>query len=83
MVEWAVVNTDTIKRIGYNKEVQSLYVDFIGSEIDTAFVKVPEPLFTFFVEAKSPDKFFNQFVDGYFDVAKMRFKNEVHQLGYR
>ena len=70
MVKWAVVNADTINRIGYNKEVQSLYIDFIGSETDTAFIKVPEPMFKYFVEAKSPDKFFRQFVDGYFDDVK-------------
>lgn len=68
MVEWAYVNTTKINRIGYNKEVQSLYVDFVGSVTDTAFLKVPVSLFESFVNSKSPDRFYDQFVDGYFEV---------------
>lgn len=70
MVEWVFVNTRKINRIGYNKEVKSLYIDFVGSVTDTAFIQVPESLFESFKEAKSPDKFYDQFVDGYFEVLK-------------
>ena len=55
MIQWAFVNTHTINRIGYNKEVQTLFIDFIGSETDTAYIKVPVSLFENFIEAKSPD----------------------------
>lgn len=70
MVEWAFVNTKKINRIGYNKEVQSLYIDFVGSLTDTAFIKVPESVFENFKVVKSPDKFYDQFIDGYFEVLK-------------
>ncbi len=70
MVEWAFVNTHKINRIGYNKEVQSLYIDFVGSLTDTAYIKVPESLFESFKAVKSPDKFYDQFIDGYFEVLK-------------
>jgi len=71
MVQWAFVNTQKINRIGYNKEVGSLFIDFTGSDIDTAFINVPESLFQSFIEAKSPDEFYDQFVEGYYDIVKL------------
>ena len=69
MVEWAIVNTSKINRIGYNKKKESMFIDFVGSETDTVFLKVPEALYSTFIQAKSSDQFYIQFVDGYFDVA--------------
>jgi len=68
MVEWAIVNTSKINRIGYNKEKESIFIDFVGSETDTVLLNVPEALYSTFIQAKSPDKFYTQFVEGYFDV---------------
>lgn len=78
MVDWALLKTNLINRVGYNKQVQTLYIDFNGSDIDTAFVNVPEPLYEFFINAKSPDRFFKQFVDGYFDVAQLQLDNYIN-----
>jgi len=66
--------------VGYNKEVKSLYVDFIGSDVDTAFLNVPEALYVFFVEAKIPDYFFRSFVEGYFEEAKLKLENNVDTI---
>lgn len=78
MIRWTSVNTREINRIGYNKEVNSLFVDFIGSDVDTVYVDVPESLYTLFVEAKDIDKFFKQFVNGYFKEANLIFESRVN-----
>lgn len=77
MVKWVSIKTKKINRIGYNKGVRSLYIDFIGSSTDTTFIKVPEALFEYFIAAKSPDYFFTQFIDGYFDVASIDLNNSI------
>ena len=69
MFEWSIVNSNKINRVGYNKYKESMYVDFVGSDTDTVFLKVPEALYTTFIEAKSSDQFYDQFVEGYFDIA--------------
>jgi len=68
MVEWTIVKTNKINRVGYNKLKKSMYIDFVGSEIDTVFSKVPEELYSTFIQAKSPDQFYAQFVDFYFEI---------------
>ena len=69
MIEWSILNSININRVGYNKERETLYIDFVGSDTDTVLLQVPEALYKTFIEAKSADKFYEQFVDGYFDVA--------------
>ena len=78
MVKWVSIKTKKINRIGYNKDVRSLFIDFKGSSTDTTFIKVPEALFEYFIEAKSPDYFFTQFIDGYFDVANFDLNNSIN-----
>ena len=68
MTDWTSINTDKIKRIAYIETENSMYIDFTDSEIHTVFCNVPKALYTIFIEAKSPDKFYTQFVEGYFDV---------------
>ena len=77
MIEWAYTNTQKINRIGYNREVKAMYIDFVGSEIDSAYVGVPEALFKAFVIAKSIDDFFAQFVDSYYDVVNQPVTNYI------
>lgn len=77
MIKWTQIRKGTINRVGYNKEVKSLYIDFIGSDTDTAFLNVPEALFTYFVEASFPERFFKLFVEDYFEVAQLKFENNV------
>lgn len=69
MIVWSNINSININRVGYNKEKESLYIDFVGSETDTVLLQVPEALYSTFIEAKSADKFYDQFVKDYFDVA--------------
>ena len=80
VIKWAQLDKGIINRVGYNKEVNSLYIDFIGSDVDTAYVDVPESLYTLFVEAKNPDKFFQQFVNGYFAEAKLILESQVNSI---
>ncbi len=51
MVEWTIVNSININRIGYNNKKQSLYIDFSGSDTDSVYLKVPEALYSTFIEA--------------------------------
>lgn len=68
MVKWTIVSTNIINRIGYNRLKKSMYIDFVGSEIDTIFSKVPEELYSTFIQAKYPDQFYVQFVEFYFEI---------------
>jgi len=79
-IQWTRLRKGTINRVGYNNEVNSLYIDFTGSDVDTVYVDVPESLYTLFVEAKDPDKFFKQFVNGYFKEAKLIIENRVNSI---
>ncbi len=80
LIKWARLEKGTIKRIGYNEEVNSLYIDFIGSDVDAVYVDVPESLYILFVESKNPDKFFQQFVNGYFAEAKLILESQVNSI---
>ena len=71
MIEWALIDTKKINRIGYDSEVQSLYIDFKGSETDTAYIKVPESLFRSLIHARRPDDFFETFVSENYEVANI------------
>lgn len=80
MIQWARLSKGTINRIGYNIDVKSLYIDFMGSDVDTVYLDVPESLYPLFIEAKDPDKFFQQFVNGYFKEAKLSLENQVNSI---
>ncbi len=58
MIEWISVNTCKITRIGYSKEVNAMYIDFIGSTIDTPYQNVSEEVFKTFSQAKKIDDFY-------------------------
>jgi len=75
MIQWSVINSIKINRIGYNKERKSLYIDFAGSDTDTVYLQVPEALYTIFCESKSADKYYEQFVKDYFDEAVFNAEN--------
>lgn len=83
MIEWTIINSININRIGYNKAKMSLYIDFVGSDTDTVLLQVPEALYTTFAEAKSADYFYDQFVEGYFDVAVFHTMNATENYRHR
>ncbi|MEB8431895.1 KTSC domain-containing protein [Cocleimonas sp. KMM 6892] len=68
MVEWVTVKTSRINRIGYSREVNTMFIDFQGSEIDTPYVNVPENIFKSFAASDTINKFFNEHIDGKFKV---------------
>ncbi|WP_299872704.1 KTSC domain-containing protein [uncultured Cocleimonas sp.] len=68
MVEWVAVKTSRINRIGYNREVKTMFIDFQGSEIDTPYVNVPESVFKSFSKSDTINKYFNEYIDGKFKV---------------
>jgi len=68
MVEWVAVKTSRINRIGYNREVKTMFIDFHGSEIDTPYVNVPENIFNSFSESDTINKYFKEHIDGKFKV---------------
>ena len=68
MVEWIAVKTSRINRIGYNKEVKTMFIDFQGSEIDTPYVDVPENVFKSFSKSDTINKYFKEHIDGKFKV---------------
>ncbi len=68
MVEWVTVKTSRINRIGYCREVKTMFVDFLGSEIDTPFINVPENIFKSFSKSNTINKYFKEHIDGKFKV---------------
>ena len=68
MVEWVVVDTSRINRIGYNREVKTMFIDFQGSQIDTPYVNVPESVFKTFSNSDTINKYFKEHIDGKFKV---------------
>ena len=68
MVEWIDVKTSRINRIGYNKEVKTMFIDFQGSEIDTPYVNVPENVFKSFTNSDTINKYFKKHIEGKFIV---------------
>ena len=67
MVSWTKINAEKIKRVGYNKEKETLFIDFNESETDSIFLNVPEALYQIFIEIDFPDQFYDELVEGYFD----------------
>ena len=68
MVEWVAVKTSRINRIGYNREVKTMFIDFQGSEIDTPYINVPENVFKTFSKSDTINKYFKEHIDGKFNV---------------
>ena len=68
MVEWVIVKTSKINRIGYNSQVKTMFIDFQGSEIDTPYVDVPENVFKTFSMSDTINKHFKEHIDGKYKV---------------
>ena len=60
MIEWFSFNDAVIRRIGYDTVMNTMYIDFHGSEVDQPYCGIPEKLFRRFVAAKSLTKFYNE-----------------------
>ena len=74
MIQWTILNSEKIHRVGYNKKKENLYIDFKGSETDMVFLKVPDSVYDIFIEVKSPDNYYAHCVDGYFEVKQLSSK---------
>ncbi len=68
MVEWVIVKNSRINRIGYNRVVKTMFIDFQGSEIDTPYIDVPENVFKIFSKSDTINKYFKEHIDGKFKV---------------
>ena len=75
MTRWVNVNTFKITRIGYNREVETLFIDFVGSHVDTPYKKVPESLFNRFIESDTADTFYDQNIKDVYESVQIDSEN--------
>ncbi len=67
MIEWVIDEDSIIRRIGYDREIKSMYIDFKNSEVDVPFCNVPEEVYIKFVESKSRVRFYLRYIRDFYD----------------
>jgi len=58
MIDWTLVNTRKIRKIGYNAELKVLHIEFNHSIIDTPYINVPKKVFLKMLKEKNVDAFY-------------------------
>lgn len=59
MVNWITVNSHKISKIAYNAEIETMYIDFKGSKVDTPYTGVTKGMFKLFCNATDIDEFYD------------------------
>lgn len=67
MTEWVNVRSTAIRRIGYNSDSMRMYIDFEDSDPVYTFCRVPERVFTEFVNARSVGQYYHQYIKDRYD----------------
>lgn len=78
MIKWVYINSAKITRIGYNAELETMYIDFNGSSLDTPYKRVSEKLFNDFSTAKNIDGFFDTQIKGFCEEVKLDIRNQIY-----
>lgn len=78
MVKWIYINSSKITRIGYNAEIQIMYIDFVGSVVDTPYKSVSEDLFNEFSKAKNIDGYFETQIKDFFEEVTFDLENRIN-----
>ena len=76
MTKWIYVNTSKITRIGYNREMKTMYIDFVGSLVDTPYKNVPESLYSEFVESGSINTFYQDHIEDVYESVNVESENK-------
>lgn len=69
-MRWITVESTNIKKIGYNKSKQELFVEF-NSGNQYKYMKVQQDIYSSFKDAESKGKFFQQTIKGCFDYERI------------
>lgn len=67
MIEWAIDEKSLIRRIGYDSDIKSMYIDFKNSEVDVPYCNVPEHEYRNFVNAKSKVRYYIKHIRDSYD----------------
>lgn len=78
MIEWIYINSEKISKVAYNKEIKTMYIDFIDSNVDTPYAGVTEAIFTAFCEAKNTDEFFKIHIKDCFEKIDINTENSIN-----
>ncbi len=62
MLDWVYVHTSKIKKMAYNAEIETMYIDFIGSTVDTPYKNVSEKTFNEFSQANDVDEHYEMHI---------------------
>lgn len=77
MIEWVNVNSKIITRIGYNKMIGTLYIDFSGSTSDTPYKDVSEEIFTEFTKSENVDNYYITFIKDTFEPSHLNSESII------
>ena len=77
MTEWIHVNTNNITRIGYNKDLRTLIIDFVGSACDTPYKNVTEKTFVEFTQAERIDEYYNIFIKDIYKPSEIHTESTI------
>lgn len=77
MIKWISVNTCQITRIGYNQEINTMYIDFIGSSTDTPYQNVTEEMFKTFSQTERVDDFYEANIKGVYEPTKINIQSTI------
>lgn len=67
MTEWVNVNSNAIRRIGYDAAANRMYIDFESSDPVYTFCRVPESVFREFIHAHSVGQYYHRYIKDRYD----------------
>jgi hypothetical protein len=67
MTEWMDVDSEAIRRVGYETSTMKMYIDFENSDSVYTFCRVPEDVFRSFLASSSKGQFYHQTIKGKYD----------------
>jgi hypothetical protein len=69
MIEWFKNDTSRIRRVGYDRHVESMYIDFEDSEVDVPYCNVPEELFREFIASNTLFSFYEKHIMNTYEIS--------------
>lgn len=67
MIDWVVVRSSAIRKIGYESLTSRMYIDFEDSDPVYTFCNVPEHVFREFVSARSVGQYYHRYIKDKYD----------------
>lgn len=67
MINWVIVSSSAIRKIGYDASKSRMYIDFEDSDPYYTFCRVPADVFQNFINARSVGQHYHRYIKDKYD----------------